>query len=75
MVIFTVRYRTSKTRNVNIPSKLPRSAANVIKLLKVSADGLKTKTPELKQSGQPTSGAADSSSRSNSSSQFWITLK
>lgn len=31
-------------------------------------EGRKTNTPELKQSGQPGSGAADSSSRSNSSS-------
>lgn len=32
--------------------------------------GLNTKTPELKQSGQPTSGAAENSSLSKSSSQF-----
>jgi hypothetical protein len=38
--------------------------------LKVSMEGLKTKTPELKQSGQPASGAAENSSRSKSSSQF-----
>lgn len=34
----------------------------------MSAEGRKTKTPELKQSGQPGSGAAENSSRSNSSS-------
>jgi hypothetical protein len=37
-------------------------------LLNVSFDGLKTKTPELKQSGHPASGAADNSSLSNKSS-------
>ncbi len=36
----------------------------------MSSDGLKTNTPELKQSGHPASGAAENSSRSNSSSQF-----
>lgn len=41
----------------------------------VSVDGRKTKTPELKQSGQPASGAADSSSRSKSSSEFRSTYK
>lgn len=44
--------------------------AKSIKFLYVSSDGLKTNTPELKQSGQPTSGAAENSSRSNNSSQF-----
>lgn len=37
------------------------------------SEGLNTKTPELKQSGHPASGAADNSSRSNSSSQFCTT--
>lgn len=37
--------------------------------------GWNTKTPELKQSGQPTSGAAENSSRSKSSSQFERILK
>ena len=36
----------------------------------VSMDGTKTNTPELKQSGHPGSGDAESSSRSKSSSQF-----
>lgn len=36
----------------------------------VSLDGLKTNTPELKQSGQPGSGAADNSSLSKSSSML-----
>ena len=39
----------------------------------VSMDGTKTNTPELKQSGHPGSGAAESSSRSKSSSQFCTT--
>lgn len=38
--------------------------------LYVSSEGLKTKTPELKQSGQPASGAADNSSLLNNSSTF-----
>ena len=37
----------------------------------MSTLGANTKTPELKQSGHPTSGAAENSSRSKSSSQFW----
>lgn len=58
-----------------LPSKLPFSLQNSSSFSCVSLDGLKTNTPELKQSGQPGSGAADSSSRSNSSSTFdrtWI---
>lgn len=55
------------------PSKLPFWTANCVNLAKVSRFGRKTKTPELKQSGQPTSGAAENSSRSKSSSQFWST--
>ena len=39
--------------------------------LKVLRLGLKTNTPELKQSGHPASGAAENSSLSNSSSEFW----
>lgn len=57
------------------PSKLPFSLQNVSSFSCVSLDGLKTNTPELKQSGQPGSGAADSSSLSKSSSIFdstWI---
>lgn len=50
------------------PSKDPSVSAILTSPLKVSADGLKTKTPELKQSGQPMSGVADNSLRSNSSS-------
>lgn len=52
------------------PSKLPVSLQNSSSFSCVSLDGLKTKTPELKQSGQPGSGAADSSSLSKSSSMF-----
>ena len=44
----------------------------MLKLEYVSKDGLNTKTPELKQSGQPTSDAAENSSRSNKSSTFLI---
>ena len=36
----------------------------------MSLEGRRTKTPELKQSGHPASGAADNSSLSNSSSTF-----
>lgn len=57
------------------PSKLPFSEQNVSSFLCVSLDGLNTNTPELKQSGQPGSGAADSSSLSNSSSTFSKTCK
>lgn len=57
------------------PSKEPFAAAKEVNEAKVCWEGLKTKTPELKQSGQPTSGAAESSSRSNNSSQFFITFK
>ena len=39
----------------------------------VSIEGVNTNTPELKQSGHPGSGAAENSSRSNSSSQFCTT--
>lgn len=58
-----------KTTRVS-PSKLPFSPQNASSFSCVSLDGLKTNTPELKQSGQPGSGAADSSSRSKSSSIF-----
>ena len=60
------------------PSKLPFSLQNWSSFSCVSLDGLKTNTPELKQSGQPGSGAADSSSLSKSSSIFdrtWIHQK
>ena len=53
-----------------LPSKLPCVTAHCNKPLYVSSEGLKTKTPELKQSGHPTSGAADNSSLSNRSSTF-----
>ena len=53
-----------------LPSKLPVVAANSINFPYVLALGVKTKTPLLKQSGHPTSGAAENSSRSKSSSQF-----
>jgi len=59
----------------HLPSKLPKSTANCSRALYVSIDGRNTNTPELKQSGQPASGAADSSSRSNSSSTFLITCR
>lgn len=52
------------------PSKLPCSVQNWSSLAWVSMEGQKTNTPELKQSGQPGSGAADSSSLSNSSSML-----
>jgi len=53
------------------PSKLPISAVLSSSLLKVSMEGLHTNTPELKQSGQPTSGAAAKSAvPSNSTSMF-----
>ena len=48
--------------SVNIPSKLVRVEVKFIKDLKVSFEGLRTNTPELKQSGHPTSGAAENSS-------------
>ncbi len=57
-------------KSIYLPSKLPNCKAKSIRDLNVSKEGLYTKTPELKQSGQPTSGAAESSSRSDSSSQF-----
>ena len=60
--------------NTNLPSKLPWAIAKSRRALKVVSEGTKTKTPVLKQSGQPGSGAADSSSLSNSSSQFWTTF-
>lgn len=44
-----------------------------MRLQKVCREGSNTNTPELKQSGQPTSGAADNSSRSKSSSTFCST--
>lgn len=52
------------------PSKLPFSEQAVISFSYVSLEGWKTNTPELKQSGQPGSGAADSSSLSNNSSML-----
>ena len=58
-----------------IPSKLPLVIAKLSKDSYVSSDGLNTKTPELKQSGQPASGAADNSSLSKSSSTFCKTWK
>ena len=39
----------------------------------VLCEGTNTKTPELKQSGHPASGAAENSSRSKSSSEFCMT--
>lgn len=54
----------------DLPSKLPCSEQYSSSLVYVSRDGRNTNTPELKQSGQPGSGAADSSSLSNSSSIF-----
>jgi len=54
----------------HLPSKLPAVSAKAMSFPYVSALGLNTKTPELKQSGQPTSGAAENSSRSKSSSLF-----
>lgn len=56
-----------------LPSKLPWRLAWSSSLVWVCRDGLKTNTPELKQSGQPGSGAADSSSLSNSSSTLHST--
>ena len=58
------------TLSTDPPSKLPVCLAISSKLPNVSSDGSNTNTPELKQSGQPISGAAESSSRSNSSSTF-----
>lgn len=52
------------------PSKLPCSEQYSSRLAYVSSDGRNTNTPELKQSGQPGSGAADSSSLSKSSSML-----
>ena len=57
----------------HIPSKLPCSTACCTSALCVAVDGSKTNTPELKQSGQPTSGTADNSLLANSSSQFLTT--
>lgn len=53
-----------------LPSKLPCCRAWVQRLAWVWREGRKTNTPELKQSGQPGSGAAESSSHSKSSSTF-----
>lgn len=58
-----------------IPSKLPWDMANLRSESYVSSEGRNTKTPELKQSGHPASGAADSSSLSNNSSTFCRTCK
>ena len=55
------------------PSKDPSVSAIRTSPWKVSFDGLKTNTPELKQSGQPMSGVADNSSRSNKSSMLSTT--
>ena len=60
-------------RRLDPPSKLPCETAKSSSARYVSREGTKTKTPELKQSGQPASGAADSSSRSNRSSMFCST--
>lgn len=57
-----------------VPSKLPCSFIHWSRALYVSSDGRNTKTPELKQSGQPASGAAENSSRSKRSSIFCRTL-
>lgn len=57
------------------PSKLPVCTANCAIFSNVPKFGRKTNTPLLKQSGQPTSGAADNSSRSNNSSQFCNTYE
>lgn len=57
------------------PSKLPFCTANCVSLSNVSKFGRNTYTPLLKQSGHPTSGAADNSSRSNNSSQFCNTYE
>lgn len=57
-----------------VPSKLPCPFIHWSRALYVSSDGRNTKTPELKQSGQPASGAAENSSRSNNSSIFCRTL-
>lgn len=60
---------TGRVKGV-LPSKLPCSEQYSSSLVYVSRDGWNTNTPELKQSGHPGSGAADSSSLSNSSSIF-----
>jgi len=59
----------------DVPSNDPPVTAKFSSLVNVSTEGLNTNTPELKQSGQPTSGAAENSSRSKSSSQFWRIYK
>lgn len=58
----------SLTCGSELPSKLPCCRAWTRRLAWVWREGRKTNTPELKQSGQPGSGAAESSSRSKSSS-------
>lgn len=60
----------NKTKECHSPSKLPLSEQAVRSFPYVSLEGRKTNTPELKQSGQPGSGAAESSSLSNNSSMF-----
>lgn len=60
----------SLTCGSELPSKLPCCRAWARRLAWVWREGWKTNTPELKQSGQPGSGAAESSSRSKSSSTF-----
>merc|ERR1712136_10462 len=55
------------------PSKDPSVSAKLTKPSNVFNDGMKTNTPELKQSGHPMSGVAVSSSRSNNSSMFATT--
>ena len=67
-VLQLLKYELSKPWSP--PSKLPIWIAKLISFVYVSFEGLKTNTPELKQSGQPTSVAALNSSRSNSSSTF-----
>lgn len=69
----SLKYMLSKPWSA--PSNDPWLAAKVVIEANVCWDGVNTKTPELKQSGQPTSGAADNSSRSNSSSQFLRTCQ
>lgn len=53
----------SNNNKIFLPSNDPLVLANSNNWPKVSKEGLNTKTPELKQSGHPGSGAADNSSR------------
>ena len=70
-------YKYEFQTSMNIRDKFIKQSflgyAHISSTSYVSMDGTKTNTPELKQSGHPGSGAAESSSRSKSSSQFCTT--